>query len=288
VSAQKGAGQIKRPRLAIIVPAFNAEDTISKTLENLFFLPRTDYEILVVDDGSTDSTQRIVASGMRADSPVSLWSKNHTGLSDSRNLGLSKTNAEYVLFLDADDFIDTGALERVLKSAVRLRLDMALFDTEPFSPTNFFSQSFLEERRHYYKRRLSSSFSTLTGELLFARLMRRSSYLPSACLYITRVDFLKSTGTRFVPAQIFEDHPFTLELMLRANRVRYFRQTVHHRRLNPKSLTNTIEPPEAVRHLKQARLLCRRVWQRYGTQRSAAAISKLLARLDRQISKHQP
>src|SRR4051812_14236148 len=89
------------PFFSVIIPAYNAANTIRKTLESLQKQTFKDFEILVVDDGSTDNTKEIVEQH----STVKYIYQNNAGPGKARNNGSKHASGEYLIFLDADDII---------------------------------------------------------------------------------------------------------------------------------------------------------------------------------------
>jgi FkbM family methyltransferase len=100
------------PAVSIIMPSFNASGTIAKALASIQFQSFTDWELVVVDDGSSDGTREVVTRLASADSRIRLVQSKSKGASDARNTGLDAARGEFITFLDADDFMYPGALER--------------------------------------------------------------------------------------------------------------------------------------------------------------------------------
>lgn len=106
-------------RLSIIIPAYNAADYIPETLDSILNQTYTDYEIIVIDDGSTDSTRDALAPYM---DKIHYVYQENTGVSEARNHGLRLAKGELVIFMDADDyFIEADKLEK----------QIAVFDANP-------------------------------------------------------------------------------------------------------------------------------------------------------------
>jgi glycosyltransferase involved in cell wall biosynthesis len=106
-------------RLSIIIPAYNAEDYIPETLDSILSQTFTDYEIIVVNDGSTDATQDVLTPYI---DKIHYVYQDNTGVSEARNHGLRLAKGEFVIFVDADDyFIAADKLER----------QIAVFDANP-------------------------------------------------------------------------------------------------------------------------------------------------------------
>lgn len=111
---------INRPRVSIVMPAFNRVDYVAEALRSLQAEPGIDAEIIVVDDGSTDGCDAVVAAISAADSRVQLIRQNHGGVSAARNTGLRAATGEYLTFLDSDDISAPGRiLRQVRKLAAR-------------------------------------------------------------------------------------------------------------------------------------------------------------------------
>ena len=89
------------PFISVIMAVYNGEKYVLQAIESVLEQPRKDLELIVVDDGSTDSTAKIVQSVN--DDRVKYYYKDNSGVSDSRNFGKTKTHGKYIAFLDADD-----------------------------------------------------------------------------------------------------------------------------------------------------------------------------------------
>jgi teichuronic acid biosynthesis glycosyltransferase TuaG len=105
----------ERNSVSVITPALNAERFITETISSIQAQTHENWELLVVDDGSTDGTIDIVCDASRSDSRVRLLrSDGHRGIAPARNLGLRNAAGRYVAFLDSDDLWDATKLERQL------------------------------------------------------------------------------------------------------------------------------------------------------------------------------
>ena len=91
--------------LSFVIPAYNADATLLRTLASLVCQTRTDWQAVVIDDGSTDATCEIAGFAAQCDSRISLHRMAHSGASQARNAGLEKIDTEWVCFLDADDWL---------------------------------------------------------------------------------------------------------------------------------------------------------------------------------------
>src|SRR4051794_4668106 len=96
-------GPVRRPTVSIIMPAFNVEPFIGGAIDSVRSQTFKDFELLVVDDGSTDGTAAVVERHARADRRVRLICQPNRGLSTARNLALGQSSGAYIAILDSDD-----------------------------------------------------------------------------------------------------------------------------------------------------------------------------------------
>jgi glycosyltransferase involved in cell wall biosynthesis len=110
-----------RPSLAVIIPCWNAENWVARAVRSILDQQYPALELIVIDDGSTDRSLGVVAS---IDGPIRCESGPNRGSCAARNRGLQITRAEYVLFLDADDYLEPGSLDAWGRCAVRTNADI--------------------------------------------------------------------------------------------------------------------------------------------------------------------
>ena len=102
------------PLISVVIPAYNAQKTITQTIESVLNQTFSDFELIVINDGSQDSTLDIVSS--ISDSRVQVFSYPNSGPQKSRNRGIEHSSGEYISFLDADDLWTPDKLEAQLKA----------------------------------------------------------------------------------------------------------------------------------------------------------------------------
>lgn len=116
----------KQPELSIVVPVFNVEKWIDRCLRSILVQSFSNYELIIVNDGSTDSSLKICENYSKNDSRIVLLSKKNGGLSDARNYGLRYAKGDYVVFIDSDDFIEKNYLEKLLTTIKSDNSDIAI------------------------------------------------------------------------------------------------------------------------------------------------------------------
>lgn len=104
------------PFFSVIIPLYNKEKYIKKTLETVFRQTFTDFELIVVNDGSSDDSLQVVSQF--DDKRIVLLNKENGGVSSARNVGISSSKGEWICFLDADDELYSDALEHYHKLIV--------------------------------------------------------------------------------------------------------------------------------------------------------------------------
>ena len=100
------------PKVSVVIPAYNAEKFIAETIQSVLNQTFQDFEVIVVNDGSQDKTPEIVQEFCNQDQRVQLINKANSGVSDTRNLGMSLAKGEYIALLDADDLWMPTYLEK--------------------------------------------------------------------------------------------------------------------------------------------------------------------------------
>ena len=104
------------PLVSIIVPVYNTEKYICECLHSLIQQSYSHIEIIAVDDGSTDSSLSILNDISEKDNRLKVFSQCNQGVSAARNLALKKATGEYIMFVDADDWIDLSTIEECLQA----------------------------------------------------------------------------------------------------------------------------------------------------------------------------
>lgn len=116
-------------KLSIIVPVYNVEQYLPKCLDSLVHQTYNDYEIIIVNDGSLDESQRII-DDYQTHYPnlIKAYTKVNGGLSDARNYGVLKAKGSYVAFVDSDDYVDLNLYDACMKAIHNTASDIAVFD----------------------------------------------------------------------------------------------------------------------------------------------------------------
>ena len=117
-----------RPMVSIVVPIYNAEQYLRRCVDSILNQEYTDYELLLVNDGSTDASGDICEEYGDQDPRVIVIQKENTGVSDSRNRALDRARGKYLQFLDSDDWITPDATRLFVRAAEEYGCDMVISD----------------------------------------------------------------------------------------------------------------------------------------------------------------
>ena len=116
------------PRLSVIVPVYNTEKYLRECLDSILTQTYTDFELILVDDGSTDSSGAICDSYSRADSRIHVIHQQNGGVTAARKMGTKAAVGDYISFVDSDDWIAPDMFQQMLAKAEHHDLDMILCD----------------------------------------------------------------------------------------------------------------------------------------------------------------
>lgn len=130
-------------KLSIIIPVYNAEKYLKKCLESVFQqnLKPEDFEVICINDGSTDKTQQILEEFQKKYTNIILVNQENSGEAISRNKALSLSNGEYITFLDSDDYYDALTLSKALQMIASQNLDILYLKMNHISEDYQFIQS---------------------------------------------------------------------------------------------------------------------------------------------------
>ena len=111
--------------LSIIIPAYNAEKYIKRCVESCLLqdIPISEYELIIINDGSTDNTGQILDQLTKRYSNITTYTQKNSGPSIARNLGIQKATGDYIWFIDADDSIEPYCLKKIHKTIIHNKLD---------------------------------------------------------------------------------------------------------------------------------------------------------------------
>ena len=210
-------------KVSVIMPAYNRETYIRESIDSVLAQSFTDFELIVVDDGSTDATAAIVES--YTDRRIRLIRQSNGGVSVARNTGLEAARGRFITFLDSDDLYYPDFLNTLFRLIRSTKTDMVFCD---------FSESYQAEDMKIFNLRKIRYF--IKEKLLGTRVLTSDSQIDGLptnidCVMISK-NLIERYHLRFLPGvRMFEDWNFLYKAFLAAKKIcGTYRCLAHYRR----------------------------------------------------------
>lgn len=222
-------------RLSIIVPVYNVEKYIEECLESIYNQKINDFEVLCIDDRGNDNSIKIVEEFISKNNITNLKIISQTenkGLSEARNLGINNAEGKYICFLDSDDKLEIGGIEKLLIQAEKENLDIVegkiieVFETE--------CNIELETNQDNREKSI-----IMDGDQYFKNVIKNKEYLSIACCRIFKTENLKNK-VYFTAGIKFEDEEFSPRAIINARRVQYVNVPFYIYRRRANSITTNM------------------------------------------------
>lgn len=215
-------------KTTIIMPVYNTELYLSEAIESILNQKLEDLELIIINDGSTDSSVQIIEDYVKKDERIKVFHQENQGPSVARNLGISRAMGEFIYFMDSDDVLEPDALEVCYERCKAENLDFAFFD----------ASSFYEVTRGFgdYSRGLLLGYSSQPGRDFLEFQLRTSTFKVPVWLNFINREFLRNEKIWFLPDVLHEDEAFTFELYLKAKRMCYIPRQFFKRRIRVDSI----------------------------------------------------
>ena len=135
--------------ISVVVPVYNVEKYLKKSIESIINQTYKNLEIIIIDDGSSDDSYNVCKKYKEIDSRIILIHTENKGVSHARNLGLSKANGKYLIFIDSDDYIEDNMIEILYTNLKKTKSDLSICmyeivkgdDEGNFNPTSDIKRS---------------------------------------------------------------------------------------------------------------------------------------------------
>lgn len=235
------------PEISIIIPVYNVEKYISKCIESVLYQSLSNIEIVVVNDGSTDSSDVIIQEFVNRDNRIKYFKTENKGVSNARNVGIQNAISPYVIFLDSDDWLDQFTCEKTFKLAIENNADMVfwnfyrVFEDRNVEANPLFQHTKLFDKNQvqFLKRRIcgmlnEEMYQTTQTDLYsmpWAKLIKKSIITDNQIIFVDR----KIVGS--------EDTLFNFLLFQKLENIVYCNEPLnYYRQDNPNSVTKTDLP----------------------------------------------
>lgn len=243
------------PLFSIIVPAYNVENYLERCIESICS-QKGSFEVIIVDDGATDTTGKIADSLAAHDERIRVYHTENRGLGAARNFGLARAAGQYVWFIDSDDWIEPRALTK-MTTLIR-----------EYDPQIFFCNYCTVYENGYAV--LNVMPGDFADELIVPAKLSNEDFLAlfawraHAWQIIAKRTYLDDNAFRFPEATLYEDHLFALQTLLNSNSVyvsqapfyNYFQREGSISTSRNKNITDFINVSrEALSYLKESHFL---------------------------------
>ena len=215
------------PLVSIIMPAYNAEKTISKAIRSVLEQDYKHLELIVVNDGSKDNTSNICLS--ISDSRIKIINQNNLGLSEARNTGLKAAEGEYISFVDSDDWVDNNFISLLVENAKNNQSELVICGiTREYST---YSQQISFKQSFTYNNCLNNN------SFLF---LFEGGLINSCCNKLYLRDLIINNHLCFSGKELVEDIEFNIQYLLLTRQVCTITECPYHYLMNDKSLTSLV------------------------------------------------
>ncbi len=227
-------------KISVIIPAYNCAELLPRAVFSILMQEFSDFEVIIVNDGSTDDTGQVCADLSENDMRVRVINKENGGVSSARNVGLDAARGEYVMFVDADDAVRYGALEHMY----RRNSDMVI---------GGFAKLVGRSIEGYFNPSRDAEYTGMNEICRFLDMMikKKHSYLLNSVWgKLFRRSVIREHGLRFdEDLRYGEDKLFTFRFLCYVNRVAATSETVYDYIIQPMSLGSDLNSDGHVRQL---------------------------------------
>lgn len=201
-------------KVSIIVPVYNVEKYVEKCLDSLINQSYKNIEILVVNDGSTDNSVKIIEQKYNSNSNIHLYNKDNGGLSSARNFGLNKAKGDYILFVDSDDWLERNCVEELVHIIENKKADIVEFGYKMVSDNKVLSSTIFTENVIISKDKILEEFffGNQIVDIICNKIYNKKLFI----------------NLKFVEGRIHEDYMMTPKLLYRCNKLVIINQVFYN------------------------------------------------------------
>lgn len=199
--------------VSVIVPVYNVEKYLDKCIRSICNQRYKNIEILIVDDGSTDSSGILADEWQKKDKRIRVIHKENGGLSDARNVGIDNSYGDWITFVDSDDYLSEDAIEVMISVAEADGADIVIADAIHVFGVEQAQFNRFTKKKHY------------SSEEAICELWYQKSFLPSAWGKIYKKEIWNDI--RFTKGILYEDIDIMHELFYKAHSICYINAGVY-------------------------------------------------------------
>lgn len=186
--------------ISVIVPVYNVEPCLNRCVDSIINQSYKNLEIILIDDGSTDSSSQLCDDYLQIDNRVIVIHQKNRGLSSARNVGIKKANGKYISFVDSDDYLDVNFIEKLYATIVAKDADIVVCDIHSFDSqtlqifphTRDLEESFVDIN-HIFETMMRIEYPwlyTMTCNKLYSRKIFNETYFLEGFIHEDEIIFL--------------------------------------------------------------------------------------------------
>lgn len=222
------------PKISVIVPLYKAEKYIRRCVDSILAQTFTDFELLLIDDGSPDNSGAICDEYAASDSRVKVFHKENGGVSSARNVGLDNACGEWITFVDADDWIVKDYLQLCIYATEKYNLDLLKFDL---------GGTYISEHSQNLDVTKSSQIDVITPNEFIKK--SYSCGIPSFIRKNVLGEIRFNTDIKYA-----EDQLFIFQILDNCEYCGYLHKQIYNYMLNPNSATKQVDGLEMLHSSK--------------------------------------
>lgn len=220
--------------ISIIFPVYNSEKYLSEAINSIQRQTIKDFEVIAINDGSTDSSLSLLTEVANKDSRFKIINQENKGLSSARNTGIHNSNGKWICFIDSDDWMDPKTLEKWLDYAQKNDADFLVGNGFRFRGDDINNEC---ERKPILKKQQWGNI--LSGKEWIEKCVSQKEWPHFVWLQLIRRDVITANGLMFVDGIAHEDILWTTNLSLNASRIVFYQEPLYGYRINELSITNS-------------------------------------------------
>ena len=225
--------------ISVIMPCYNTEQYVEETLKSVLNQSFKDYEIICLNDGSTDGTLEILKRYQQSYPNIRVISSENHGSAYQRNTGVQCAQGKYIYYMDSDDLLKENCLETLYQYAEAGNLDVVYFEADSFYETKEIEEAFPQFLTLYHRHKEYDGI--YDGRNLYIQMENAGDIKMSVGLQFTRRQFLQDNNIKFGTERYFEDNLYTVKVTLKAGKARCVRDNLYLRRVRANSIMTTSE-----------------------------------------------
>lgn len=214
--------------ISVIIPVYNSEKYLLQCIESVLAQTYSNYEILLIDDGSKDSSPQLCDVYAIKYKCVRVFHKQNGGASSARNTGIKEANGKYIFFLDSDDWIEPNTLETMIITAAKENADLVFCEAQAFD-----DEGSTEYKDNYcYK----SLYPTGSAFEIMTQMMNRKEFHVAIWMLLLDRDIFTKNDLLFKEGIMYEDMIISYQFYCLAYCAAHVNRMLYNRRYHPNSV----------------------------------------------------